>query len=1659
MLSSRCILFVTNGFTILFGALMACASGCQFELWSEYKYQYRAAAEVKGVALSPSFELTCTVFVRTSQTRCHAQFQVSGCDLKEFDGVRERDVQDSKYLIEELERHPFFVKYPSSTENNSRNSTISQAELYASPSDTVSVLNLKRGIVSALQLPSVPQLHQKQSQKSQLLQTVQNDIFGSCPTELTISSLHDGRLTVETTRDLVVCNLSFVSRIQQSSLSFIKVIVGGAKHAPIAELTYAHESKVTCKYQYLTNVSIMNFESMNCKQTQGLDPGGDFGKRTLAHITQDVKLISKSGTSSDSELDIGKSIKIAWAMDLQQEAESGISDDENDDILYGGKGDAHHVEEVLQKAMYDYLSQGEIQEREHLDRNITSISFRRLVVLMQRMDNLELTLLSATVLSCRDVPLCNMPFKHRASNDVIQDYCTRKKSWWCWLSFSAMLHRLYDNDPDKSKTKKIIFKSVSSLLGMMASTCEHGKLDALSIPARHSAEGSLAIAVKAIINLGASVQDVHDSNFAHNADGTVLRALLHCVRNSDIKLVIAKDSVKAIKSMGAHQFIVSELLELIRDESKSVVLRAAMFDLLVTQDSFQTLNAALGLIQETQMENLKTYIMTKISAILECQDPAGKSLRATLREVMQEHRFSALGDKILSKSHITHISRYFTVPLTQLELGGWLTLTLIYTPSSSMLHSATLSFGVIANEVKTKVMDISLDFEGMDTLKEVLEKEYLWGSYKTLKSTDLKKILDILQEYIKKVTREKPTRFSYLRRSIWSAIEEITAVVNLKKATFPRMAVSISTLGYEFGFFSSDDILKFWNSKKMEKRMMKNLKHVATSGIETALFHALKVLEDRKVLPTAAGFVLKNIIDVTAIHKTSIEVDSNAFKFLSGKRNDIEAHFLIKPSLSFAVYTDLKVKVPAYSSIGMDASVYGVLQTDLSTDVRLEPPSSADSGTFTLQFSKQVPTKPFNFMHVDADSYTLQNGVKLKIEPSAKPILSELCLPDIYATLTGRRACIKMTKANPSNSYPWNLNDPLQPFMLKGYLTTEDSHLQKYNVDILFQKIPAKRYNFEMLIHAPGTLVSREVKISLNRDNLTRGIQLMCHVPDADLTYTLESKLLSNKTFSHHTFSSILKQAGSCTNSVIFERSSEVLTADSLRSRTSSLTKSVHQSSAMFNITVSGLLSLELQNKYKMTDEGFSNMDVFFTYYCHPRLRLLYSLHPDTLMASNNGHRSKFSFHQEFDSVDLFAENRRGFFIITLQAPGQNLTSVTTIEKTLKGTQRDSDIYWTTLYGKNFLHTTSQVNNLSTAAHFHFNYSLTATKNNEYDVILKGRVLGPWENPIADLDVSADIEYTQRNLEINTKKKRTKRSFSTMMESLGNMEEAIEEKALSLFHTVKQSLLNMFSGSEDDVQGTAKLNTKEDTVRKSKFKDEISHQRPSLWQRPRWSVGLSAKCNISSHIEPTIAKLDVSGPLLGWDIRAIMPKCGTPLFQINGTAFTGKHITYTKWFRIYMWDQIHHLSLGAWLDHRSNPHEFLHQHNWTLIETDRHSMDRSFLACVHLQSENSFHYNRFISDIELKAPLTNLSHHIDYNRISPTKHKVRVYALLHNIKPSFDMAYIEQTDLIDGSLDTHINLTSSVLDYQLDVCGKSNAGSSSTLDGRLQVDSRVSKTE
>ena len=60
------------------------------------------------------------------------------------------------------------------------------------------------------------------------------------------------------------------------------------------------------------------------------------------------------------------------AMDMANEAAGDIDDDDHDNILGDERRDARNIEEILQKAIQDFLYQGDFEDNDNLHEKLAS---------------------------------------------------------------------------------------------------------------------------------------------------------------------------------------------------------------------------------------------------------------------------------------------------------------------------------------------------------------------------------------------------------------------------------------------------------------------------------------------------------------------------------------------------------------------------------------------------------------------------------------------------------------------------------------------------------------------------------------------------------------------------------------------------------------------------------------------------------------------------------------------------------------------------------------------------------------------------------------------------------------------------------------------------------------------------------------------------------------------------------------------------------------------------------------------------------------------------------------------------------------------------------------------------------------------------------------
>ncbi|XP_023270961.1 apolipoprotein B-100-like [Seriola lalandi dorsalis] len=199
---------------------------------SNHKYEYLYEAESLNVINGASHlrngpKATCKVEIEVPKT-CSFIVHTTGCSLSE---VVDMDAEGnpvfalaarSDAFAAEMERYPLKVVVEG----------VYNVKLYPEDGETTTILNVKRGIISALAVPLV------EEDKNKNMPT----IHGMCKTHYSINTRDDIATDISLTRDLSRCDKFVPMRDHTSPLAFIS-----GMHYPLAQLV---RSSQTCNYKF-----------------------------------------------------------------------------------------------------------------------------------------------------------------------------------------------------------------------------------------------------------------------------------------------------------------------------------------------------------------------------------------------------------------------------------------------------------------------------------------------------------------------------------------------------------------------------------------------------------------------------------------------------------------------------------------------------------------------------------------------------------------------------------------------------------------------------------------------------------------------------------------------------------------------------------------------------------------------------------------------------------------------------------------------------------------------------------------------------------------------------------------------------------------------------------------------------------------------------------------------------------------------------------------------------------------------------------------------------------------------------------------------------------------------------------------------------------------
>uniref|UniRef100_A0A671W5P2 Vitellogenin domain-containing protein n=1 Tax=Sparus aurata TaxID=8175 RepID=A0A671W5P2_SPAAU len=207
-----------------------CFLAKRFKNFRRFVYDYEAETfnGVNGATEDKSGpKVSCKVEVDVPQT-CSFILRTTECSLSEISSVDEqgipiyRPAAGAEAFKAAMEKNPLKITVEGQTD----------VKLYPEDDEPVNILNIKRGIVSALIVPVMEEERNKQM----------STVHGVCPTDFTVNAREDIATDVTVSRDLSKCDSFFARRQDTSPLALIT-----GMNYPLSKMI---SSTQTCDYKF-----------------------------------------------------------------------------------------------------------------------------------------------------------------------------------------------------------------------------------------------------------------------------------------------------------------------------------------------------------------------------------------------------------------------------------------------------------------------------------------------------------------------------------------------------------------------------------------------------------------------------------------------------------------------------------------------------------------------------------------------------------------------------------------------------------------------------------------------------------------------------------------------------------------------------------------------------------------------------------------------------------------------------------------------------------------------------------------------------------------------------------------------------------------------------------------------------------------------------------------------------------------------------------------------------------------------------------------------------------------------------------------------------------------------------------------------------------------
>ncbi|XP_076021486.1 apolipoprotein B-100-like [Genypterus blacodes] len=879
------ILLSTSALTYSQEEDTSCLLNQRYRPYHKYEYQYEAES-LNGISGSSDLKNgpkgACKVEIEVPQS-CSYIVRTTGCSLSEVAGMDAdgntvfRPAPSSDNFAAEMEKYPLKVVVEG----------VYDVKLYPHEAETGTILNIKRGIISALAVPLL------EEEMNKLMPT----IHGKCKTTYSVNAREDIATDISLSRDLSGCDkfnpirdhtspLALVSKLEYLAAQFVR-------------------SSQTCNYKFDNEQKHLTYGS--CTENHILVPFSHKGQYGVTNVgKQELTLLSVS-PHNDRVFELSEIVK---GLNMEAVEDRTVMQDKEPAL------------NVLRELASLPETQGE--RRANL--------FHKLVIMVRGMRTETLisgipeALEVSRALTFQVLAQCGTPECSSGIMSILRTFeqpSLETDAAVFALGLVSNPSPLLINDMlqmAKYKPSKAIFYALSN-----------------AVRRYYKAEGKLIPEIYAVAEfMDAQLGDCSgddDQTFmtlrvvgnmapAMGAASPALRAtVLQCVNQPAASARVQQAAIQAYRQTPVPEEGREILMQVLLDSASPLQKRVAAYLVLMKDPQPSELARLAAALPEEQDQQAKSFVISHIANIMSSTDPETELLRQKLFDALQTNEIGPIMDP-------TKFSRNYKIGSME---GNMIFEGTSYLPKEAMLEMTLKAFGYDAD-----MMEIGLEGKGFEPTVEALFGENGFFPDTVMKTMYFVsdnmpfKVNEVLMNIVPALKKDRMKR-----QASQNLVKEIVRNLNklvreMKTNPSPDAMVYLRLLGNELGYLRTNEMEEMaYSATMMIDKMLSMFPAEVMMGLMTkadnTMFAHYIFMDNEFFLPTATGVPLR--VALSGTFTPGIKGGLNIARDMS------EVTFM--PSAGIEFVTQIGTHIPDFVSSGLEMHTNLFHESGLSAKISM----------------------------------------------------------------------------------------------------------------------------------------------------------------------------------------------------------------------------------------------------------------------------------------------------------------------------------------------------------------------------------------------------------------------------------------------------------------------------------------------------------------------------------------------------------------------------------------------------------------------------------------------------------------------------------------------------------------------------------------------------